>query len=194
MSQLKERVICWDMGGTLHELGGTVKPGIHQILAELNQNYTNVVTSGATLTQVERTLHRFCLTKYFKEIFGAETLGTPYKKYQVVSNWANIPENEISQRLLIIGDSASDSPRKMEDTVFIYHPNGGSRPASITKLAIDTLTQNNSLDFKSGFDKLYQESAPRHRIKNPNCFFTLFIPDKEDPYKELFSPTLRIVG
>src|SRR5687768_10841661 len=113
------KAICWDGQGTIYEdfrRQARIKPGLERTLGILGEEgYQHFLTTGGKADAAQKTLAGAGLEGYFVTILGGGKL------YTEVASSLGWDDEETARRMLIIGDSETDKPRKIQ-AVFIHYP------------------------------------------------------------------------
>lgn len=170
---LAEKVICWDLDGTLGEFYATyarmngfqssrrdgLKPGIMEALNRLSVlGFTHVVTTIAPEKQALKALEDSRLLDFFTAIFCEEQiLRDDRKDYSVVAKAFGIQADDYRRRLIAVGDTL---PLDINDGgVFIWEPDSPYHTAAVTLALIKLISETGNGDFLFGFRTVFSKAG-----------------------------------
>lgn len=176
------KIICWDLDETLGDftkvsqeilcnLKGEPIPrsvqlkkvrlryGIKEVLKELSKKgYQHVIATSIGMGDVvKESLKRADITEEFSKIY----LRDKTKKYlgrgkscEDISKDLDLTEEEVYDKMMVVGNSYGDQPIDLEKLVFIYENRACLYDAKTAQEVIMRLNDENSTGFYSAFENL----------------------------------------
>lgn len=180
-------IVCWDFDETLGyfrplEFGflgepvpermppARLKPGIRELLVSLPE-FTHVVTTAAIGVYAREVLRDYGLLDLFADLIGREdgVFTGDGKDYKVVGDRFGIAQQELRERLVIVGnDHKRDPDVRYRQIVMIYDERMIDQPsAEPIGVVLRSLMNEGNGEIKRGFDLLLERARQENRF-NPS--------------------------
>jgi hypothetical protein len=174
------RVICWDLDDTLGTFRKVILPdweqplalryGIKELLHDFSEKsgYVHFVTTSGTVDYASKALRRTGIRKFFRDVFGRETVSRETGKiYKPVADVLEFSEEAMRANMIAVGDAPGDQPVDI-DMVFLDLGSGGiEMDALVIREILTTVLDKGNGHFKNGFEKLYLEAIPMSPNEKP---------------------------
>jgi hypothetical protein len=172
---MKAVIVCWDFDETLgyfrplefRFLGQAapagmpaprLKPGIAGLLAGMPE-LKHVVTTAAMTRYAREVVAEQGLLRYFADVIGREDGLFPGegKDYRVVGERFGLREDEMAQKLAIIGnDARADPDMRGRPILFIHDPKMVDQPAEPLGIVLRALSEEGAGNWQRGFERLHE--------------------------------------
>ncbi|MCX6793572.1 MAG: hypothetical protein NTY06_00520, partial [Candidatus Gottesmanbacteria bacterium] len=108
-----------------------------------------------------KALRKTGIRKFFRKVFGRETVATGSGKYyKPVANVLEFSEEAMRANMIAVGDAPGDQPVDI-DMVFLDLGSGNMKmDALVIREILTTILDKGKGHFKNGFEKLYSEAIP----------------------------------